>query len=404
MIKPAIPENEAERLQVLKAYEILDTTAEDNFDEITQLATEICETPISLITLIDTDRQWFKSRYGISQIETPRQDAFCAHAINRPNEILEVLDARVDHRFAENPLVVGDPNIVFYTGIPLVSPQGQALGTLCVIDHEPKQLTSTQLHSLKVLAKQVVKLFELRKSNKQLLETQMKLENTNEELKQLNHIASHDLREPLRMIAGFMGLLKKNYSSKLDEEALKYIDIALEGSKRMNQLVLDILDHSSVGKEDAVRELIDFNQLIEDVKQNLIVQIKEASATIIITDKLPSLMASKTDMNSLFQNLISNAIKFRSNERSLIITLKCEEENHHWYFTVSDNGIGIAENHHKKIFGMFNRLHRKSEIAGTGIGLAICEKIVVQQGGKIWVTSVEGEGSTFHFTLKKNAA
>jgi signal transduction histidine kinase len=401
MIIPEIPKNEAERLQELQDYQILDTAPEDNFDEITQLATEICDTPISLITLLDPDRQWFKSRHGLSQTETPRQQAFCAHAINNPNTILEVQDARLDKRFADNPLVKNDPNIVFYTGVPLVSPQGYALGTLCVIDHKPKILNATQLHSLKVLANQVVKLFELRKSNRTLIETQKKLEKTNEELIQLNHLASHDLREPLRMISGFMGLLKRDYASALDEDGKKYIDIALDGSKRMNQLIVDILDHSSVGKEDAIKESVDLSILLEEVKQNLTTQVDEAKATIKIVGQQPTLSASKTDMISLFQNLISNAIKFKAEGKPPVITISSEEKSGFWYFAIADNGLGIADHNHKKIFGMFNRLHKKSEIAGTGLGLAICEKIVLRHGGEIWVSSKLGEGSVFHFTLAK---
>lgn len=401
MIIPEIPKNETERLRALNDYQILDTAPEDNFDEITQLATEICETPISLITLIDPTRQWFKSNHGLDSTETPRQYAFCAHAINNPYEVLEVRDARLDERFAENPYVKDDPNVIFYTGVPLVNPEGYPLGTLCVIDHKPKSLNATQLHSLKVLANQVVKLFELRKTNRKLVETQKQLEKKNNELKQLNHIASHDLREPLRMISGFMGLLKKNYAPALNEEANKYIDIALDGSKRMNQLILDILDHSSVGKGGANEELININKLIEEVKQTLSDQIDEAKANIILINQLPAIEAIKTDMTSLFQNLVSNAIKFKAENRSPVIEISCQEKPGYWYFTIADNGIGIAEDDYKKIFGMFSRLHKKSSISGTGLGLAICEKIVLQQGGEIWVTSILGEGSVFHFTLPK---
>ncbi|GCC53262.1 hypothetical protein SanaruYs_35050 [Chryseotalea sanaruensis] len=401
MIIPSIPENETDRLKALNDYQVLDTAPEDNFDEITQLATEICETPISLITLVDPDRQWFKSHHGLDRKETPRQHAFCAHAINNPNQILEVRDARLDRRFADNPLVKDDPNIIFYTGVPLVSPHGYALGTLCVIDQKPKVLNATQLHALKVLANQVVKLFELQKANRKLKESQKKIEKTNEELKQLNHVASHDLREPLRMISSFIGLLKRNYSQTLNEEANKYIEIALDGSKRMNQLILDILDHSSVGKEGASKEQIDLNKLIEDVKQNLHTQIDEANANIIVAEKLPTLNASKTDMISLFQNLVSNAIKFKIKDKAPEIEILCQEKHNYWHVSITDNGIGIAIPDHKRIFGMFSRLHKKSDISGTGLGLAICEKIVAQHGGEIWVTSNLGQGSTFHFTLSK---
>lgn len=171
MQKPQIPKNEEARLAELFSYRILDTLPEEDYDNLTSLASSICETPISLVSLIDPERQWFKSHHGLDASETPRDLAFCAHAINRQNEVLVVPDSRKDDRFHDNPLVTGAPDVIFYAGVPLVSSNGFALGTLCVIDNKPKEISDSQIESLRILGKQVVNLMELRRSHFALKET-----------------------------------------------------------------------------------------------------------------------------------------------------------------------------------------------------------------------------------------
>ena len=183
MIKPALPENENARLDSLKKYQVLDTIHEDEFDEITRLAAQICDSPISLISLIDEKRQWFKSNVGLEGTnETPREFAFCAHAILAPDDLLIVKDATKDQRFNDNPFVNGDPNIKFYAGAPLVNSEGFSLGTLCVIDRVSKDLDTNQINALKVLSNQVIKQLELRRKNIELNDMTSHLEIQNKEL------------------------------------------------------------------------------------------------------------------------------------------------------------------------------------------------------------------------------
>lgn len=176
--------SEHERLQALHEYEIMDSLPEEDYDSITTLASQICGTPISLISLLDDRRQWFKSSVGLQVKETPREYAFCSHTIENPKEILIVSDSRKDDRFSGNPLVTGDPHVIFYAGMPLVDDNGYALGSLCVIDHEEHTLTTGQLNALKQLAKQVMTLIQLKKKNRALIHMANALEQRNSELEE----------------------------------------------------------------------------------------------------------------------------------------------------------------------------------------------------------------------------
>jgi hypothetical protein len=189
MITPTIPSNEQERLQALYEFEILDTLPEKDFDHLTTIASQICSTPISLITLIDASRQWFKSTHGISVTETDREYSFCAHAINTPQRIMVVPDTRLDERFADNPFVTDEPKVIFYAGVPLVTEKGYALGTLCILDNKPRTVSEEQYDALRALASQVVRLLELRKKNRELSETKEALEKSIDLFTQTSEVA-----------------------------------------------------------------------------------------------------------------------------------------------------------------------------------------------------------------------
>jgi GAF domain-containing protein len=215
--------NEKERLEALDKYAILDTLSEVDYDNLTTLAAHICKTKISLISFIDLNRQWFKSKYGLTVSETPRELAFCAHALHTPTEVMIVEDARKDNRFHDNPLVIGDPKIVFYAGVPLISDGGFPLGTLCVIDNTPRELNNEQLEALQYLANQVSRLLEIRKQQFKLKMLVKELENKNSSLNDFVRIAAHDLKSPLHCITMLSDLFLSDNSGKINSEGLDMI-------------------------------------------------------------------------------------------------------------------------------------------------------------------------------------
>lgn len=223
------------------------------------------------------------------------------------------------------------------------------------------------------------------------------LARSNRDLEQFAYVASHDLQEPLRMIATYTQLLAERYRGKLDENADKYIHYAVDGALRMQSLIQDLLMFSRVGRQGTDLQKTDCDAIVATAIKNLEVAIQD-SGTQIIYDGLPTVMADSSQLLQVVQNLIGNAIKFRSSRPS-VIRVTAERTMKEWVFSVADNGIGIAPEHAEAIFVIFRRLHTRGEYPGSGIGLAICKKIIEQHGGRIWVESNLGQGSTFRFTL-----
>ncbi|MBK8905973.1 MAG: PAS domain S-box protein [Anaerolineaceae bacterium] len=230
-----------------------------------------------------------------------------------------------------------------------------------------------------------------------LRERSRTLEARNEDLAQFAYAASHDLQEPLRMITSYLQLLSQRYSGQLDEEADEFIAYAFDGATRMRQLIADLLAYAKIGRNNLVYTEVSLERVLRQVLANLDLRIQENQVTITY-DPLPTVMAEKTQMLQLFQNLLSNAIKFR-NQTNPTIHISAHQDQAKWVIQVTDNGIGMDPKLSEKIFVIFQRLHTRQEYPGTGIGLAICKKIVQNHGGTIWVQSEPGAGATFTFTL-----
>ena len=392
MLSARIPENESERQANLDLYEILDTFPEEAFDAITSIAAHICGTPIALISLIDKDRQWFKSHHGLAVSETPRDFSFCAHAILDPDQLFVVEDAQLDNRFFDNPLSTGDPNVIFYAGAPLVSREGFPLGTLCVIDNKPHTLNSDQRKALADLSNQVIAQMELRRIVKEL-------KSKNDELSRYAHLISHDLRSPMQSIYQLSKIIAKESEGNLSEKADKALGQLQKKAFQSQELVDGILKHSLAGEQAYKPEKIQLDQFI-----NELVEFCSPPSDIQITTEISvsEIVSDSIILHQILQNLISNAIKYNDKPQGLIRIVANANESE-ITFEVIDNGPGIPEKFHERIFGMFQTLSHADRFGnkGTGIGLHTVKNLVVLLGGNITIESTIGEGSTFKVKINR---
>ena len=420
MIPPALPHNEKDRIKGLVSLDVLDTSPEKEFDDITFLTSSVCHTPMALISLIDEDRQWFKSYRGIDISETPRSVSICAHAINDPNDILEIEDTLNDERFHDNPMVIGQPEIRFYAGSPLVTPEGYALGTLCVIDIKPKRLSSEHRKALKALSDIVVRQILTKRENqkayqllseieqekraKQSLETKIKertveLEAANQELEAFSYSVSHDLRAPLRSISGFSNALKDDYDDELAPAAQKYLERILKASARMGSLIDDLLSLSKISREHLSKEVLDISAICKEIIDLLAPSDKYS----FLVDTGLQAFGDKKLIKIVLENLIANAIKYSSKKTDPVITIEAIEVNGKQTICIKDNGVGFDMAYSKKLFGAFQRLHSNAEFEGSGIGLATAQRIINKHGGKIWAESEPDAGARFYLLIGEKA-
>jgi light-regulated signal transduction histidine kinase (bacteriophytochrome) len=240
---------------------------------------------------------------------------------------------------------------------------------------------------------------ERKRAEEELQRTLEELKSSNAELEEFAYVASHDLQEPLRGIAGLAQLLQRRYQGQLDSRADEYIDHIVDGTQRMQTLINDLLAYSRIGRRGEALQLTEADAALKAALKNLNAAIHEFGAAVT-SESLPKVKADATQLTQLFQNLIGNALKFRG-ERPPQIHIGVVDAGDFWQFSVRDNGIGIEPQYFERIFQVFQRLHTRREYKGTGIGLAICKKIIDRHGGRIWVESEKAQGSMFYFTLPK---
>lgn len=397
-------ETESKRLAALFEYNVLDTEYEKDYDDLVELASKICNVPISLISLIDKDRQWFKAKKGLESAETPRDVAFCNHAIMQ-DHIMEIQDATKDQRFVNNPLVLKDPEIRFYAGAPLINSDGYKLGTLCVIDKVPRELTAEQRRALEIISAQVMKLLEIRLAHKKEETLKNRLAIQNKRLEELNQlktkmfsIISHDLRVPVANLSTLLGMVMEQQSGE-HTPLFKMVNQSIDDTLIMMENLL-VWAKSQMGEKVITEEPIDFFSLTAEVIKMLQPLADKKSIGIInqVNNQLLT-NADKEGIRLVIRNLVSNAIKFTP-EHGLIY-VSARKEDKHILFKVEDNGVGIPS---EKLPGLFNRsdyytTNGTNNEKGTGLGLILCKSTIENSGGTIWAESTPGEGTTIYFTV-----
>ena len=394
-----IPENEIQRLKKLELYQILDTSPEEAFDRITRIVAETIGVPIALVSLVDRERQWFKSDYGLGAAETPRDLAFCAHAI-LGDEIFEVPNALNDPRFADNPLVTEDPSIRFYAGMPLTTPDGYNLGTLCAIDHVPRELSESHRQLLQDLGKIVVDEMELRVALRNTLKTLELETKTNAMKDEFISNVTHELRTPLTSIRGSLGLMGAGVLGDVPEAFKEPLEIVDRNTTTLLNLINELLDVQklSSGHMEYDFESVIVGDLIKEACENIRGMASEHKIKILFdSDIKTTIIADLSRIKQVITNVLSNAIKF--SPEGEVVEIKLVKFETFVSINIYDKGPGISEEFKSHIFNKFSQAKIKTSSTGTGLGLSISKTIVEAHQGRIHFDTKMGFGTTFFVEL-----
>ena len=415
-----LPTDEMDRLRSLWACNVLDTPPDPRFDCMTNLAARLYNVPIALVSLIDEDRQWFKSAVGLNAgDETPREYAMCAYALLRPTQPLVVEDATLDDRFSDNPYVTKPGGVRFYAGVPLLDNHGRALGTLCIVDTKPRHIAAHELETLIALAAGVTSVLELHRNMAELQRSEAQAKYHAEELEVAREKAetadraksmflaamSHEIRTPMTGVLGMADLLSEE---PLNPKQLNYVNAIRTSGRHLLTVINDILDFSRSEAGGLTLEEIDFSvgEVLEEVQSIMSPQAVERGLTLAFDldeHSPPVVRGDPTRLRQILVNLVGNGLKFTS-KGGVLVTIRCRslcDGRVQFCFAVRDTGIGIPKEHHSALFEAFTQadLSTTRRFGGSGLGLAICRQLVGAMGGTIGVDSAPGQGSTFRFDV-----
>lgn len=385
--------NNPQRLETLRSTGLLDSPRLQSLDRICELAQELTGAEAALISLIDEDRQFFLSHTGLpnpspEERSTSLELSFCRHILTT-GKPLEIDDATLDERVKDCQALV---NVQAYLGYPIVA-QGQILGTFCIIRPVAHKWTQPErrivCHSAEMVSIQIELRMELNRSYR----LKRELEQSNRELKEFAQIAAHDLKEPLRGVNGCLQIAVNQLGDSAPQIA-EFLEIARSSAGRMQELVTALYSYCRLNDDPISQDKLPVAPLVKEVVDDLRELIKEAEATVKV-EADGNIRGNKVLLRQLFQNLIANAAKFAKPDTPPVIVISREGDT----FCVADNGTGIPEGDLVRIFEPFHRAKQNSK-PGTGIGLAICRRVVEKHNGSIWVDSTPGEGSQFRFRLQ----
>jgi len=381
--------------------EKVDLGFEKVFDEITQMASKICESPIAFISILGRKEQYFKSRIGFDMVSTKIEESICNLTVRSGKEYLEIEDLNDDSRTKNFSYVKKNEKLIHYVGVPISLGNDKKIGALCAMDKKRKKLSEHQLTTLKILAKQISILFDLKEKEKLLKKLQSKLENKNDDLEYFINTTSHDLKSPIKSIKSLIGLIAKNKIELFSTKGALYFDLINKSSDNALDLIEGIAQYGKVLSTEEISVEIDMENMIRSIFDLVSKNYPDSKARYTLNN-VARVVSQKTLVRSLFENLIDNAYKYSSKERDLLIEISQEKKEEGWLFTIRDNGIGIGEDHLNSVFKPFVRLHTKSDYKGSGLGLASVKRIIQKLGGEIEVDSTFGEGSAFIFSIGEN--
>lgn len=393
------PADEKDRLEALRSYKIMNTPPEEAFDSIVRLAAKICNTPMAAITLIDEHRAWFKAKVGLEISQVDRHPSICNVALR--DEILIVNDTLGDPRFRNLPAVLDAPKVRFYAGVPIVTADRFVLGTLCIMDRVPRELTPAQLEILELLGRQTVTQLELRRALRERDEAIASLETGNRELKAFSGAVSHDLRGPIHRIHALAQILREDYAARLDDEGQQHLQRIIDNCLVMERLLESLLRLSRAMESLLRLEPIDLTAMATQIAAALRTEDPDRRAEFIIAPELKA-FGDRPLVQIVLETLIGNAWKFTRPRSATRIEFGLRTENGHKIFFVRDNGVGFDPSAISRLFQPFERFGDPKTFQGIGLGLYTARRIIERHGGRIWAEGRPDQGATFYFTLPEH--
>ncbi len=393
---------ETRRLAALGRYGLVGTAPEPRFDELAQLAAEICDAPIGLISLVDADQLWFKSRYQYVAESAPRSGSFCEQVIVH-NKPLIIEDASKHALFSTRPMVNCPDGVRFYAGIPLRTASGEAIGVLCTLDHTPRQLTERQRHTMEILSRQVMAQMELLRTAREAREEACHLSEINQNKDRYMAILAHDLRSSFHGIMAFSEVLDTEFED-MDTSAIRKIASYLNHASHSTYGLLENLLEWSLLTSDSMAfkpRWIKLSTLLGEISDSVLVNAQQKDIAITLpTHDCEEIYGDPNMLRSLIQNLLSNAIKFTP--KGGTVSVDCQRRaGDLLQVSVTDTGVGMSPERVATLFqsSIGQSTRGTSGEHGTGLGLSLCQQFVSRHGGRIWATSTPEVGTTIHFEL-----
>lgn len=373
------------RIQALESYAILDTPPEEAFDDIAKIASIVCATPVALVSFVDSSRQWFKARIGLDTIQTPLDQSLCVHAVQRPG-IFVVDDLRTDPRFADKHGLAWLGPLCFYAAAPIIMPDGFSLGTVCVLDDEPRRLSDDQEHALKALAHQVARLLEMRKAS--AIATK-----ANQYRSRLMAVAGHDLKQPLQVINMILGSIQSTATPTVQSR----LELALSSVRKLSTDLDRLALASRIGNESDAPKMLEFplSLVLRTIEATWKEHAAQREVRLRIRDCSLHVWTDPAMLATILGNLVGNAIKYTPPGGTILVG--CRRRGFGARVSVLDSGSGIPLERQKPIFDAFHQENPSSE--GLGLGLSIVSRTAEVLGLRIEVTSIVGRGSVFSIDI-----